>query len=366
LEDSATPEPVDAPEDAVDRAEQELVDLAQAATASDEATLESIERLLAETEDAPAAPQSSGDHQDQWADTQVSELINQVEALDDACDSPGGDLEAEAACEPAPARDMDDLLALAMESPPTEETQPAGATLTATMPGAETSESALPGEPPPDETPDENDAPEQESVTDLLDGLFSDQAAAVGDTRSNDAARSIDTTTHAADESPVPIVAPPAANALPIDPVALDEQLEQEIADLVQLQVDDPALETEPESMAVPASPPAESAEPAAVPVVETTATVAPEVSPSPAMTGTARVESAKDAPPAPVAEARATVTTGTPRRAIQPTVISVLYHLNWPLRQLPESVRPLVDWLALSLVFWVPIIWGYVIFVAG
>lgn len=40
----------------------------------------------------------------------------------------------------------------------------------------------------------------------------------------------------------------------------------------------------------------------------------------------------------------------------------SVLNLLSAPLELLPPSLRPLVDWLALSLIFWVPIVWVLVL----
>ncbi|MHC5114046.1 MAG: hypothetical protein ACYTGP_06415 [Planctomycetota bacterium] len=40
------------------------------------------------------------------------------------------------------------------------------------------------------------------------------------------------------------------------------------------------------------------------------------------------------------------------------PVVITFLCLANLPLRFVPRRVRPVVDWIALSLVFWVPIVW--------
>jgi len=42
----------------------------------------------------------------------------------------------------------------------------------------------------------------------------------------------------------------------------------------------------------------------------------------------------------------------------LAPVVVTLLCVLNVPLRFVPRSVRPVVDWVALSLVFWVPIVW--------
>ena len=42
--------------------------------------------------------------------------------------------------------------------------------------------------------------------------------------------------------------------------------------------------------------------------------------------------------------------------------VVPVLMIVNFPLRWVPSSLRPLVDWAALSLLVWVPIIWIMVV----
>ncbi len=48
----------------------------------------------------------------------------------------------------------------------------------------------------------------------------------------------------------------------------------------------------------------------------------------------------------------------------IEPPLVTVLSGLNYPLRKIPKRLRPAVDWLALSLVFWVPIVWVLAMFV--
>ena len=49
-----------------------------------------------------------------------------------------------------------------------------------------------------------------------------------------------------------------------------------------------------------------------------------------------------------------------------EPTVVRVLVGVNYPLRLLPDPVRQIVDWIALTLVFWVPITWVIALFVIG
>ena len=51
---------------------------------------------------------------------------------------------------------------------------------------------------------------------------------------------------------------------------------------------------------------------------------------------------------------------------AAEPHVVSVLRWMNSPLRHVPPSARPAVDWIALSLVFWVPIVWLIALFAVG
>jgi hypothetical protein len=45
--------------------------------------------------------------------------------------------------------------------------------------------------------------------------------------------------------------------------------------------------------------------------------------------------------------------------RTLLPLLVRALASLNHPLRLLPPKVRPLVDWVAISLVFWVPVVWA-------
>ncbi len=43
----------------------------------------------------------------------------------------------------------------------------------------------------------------------------------------------------------------------------------------------------------------------------------------------------------------------------IEPIAVPVLRRVNYPLRYVPQTLRPIVDWIALSLLFWVPIVWA-------
>jgi len=63
-------------------------------------------------------------------------------------------------------------------------------------------------------------------------------------------------------------------------------------------------------------------------------------------------------------AQARAGVKLSDVLEHAVPVVKSALAVVNAPLRLLPTPVRAVVDWIALSLIFWVPIIWAIVLFV--
>ncbi len=54
------------------------------------------------------------------------------------------------------------------------------------------------------------------------------------------------------------------------------------------------------------------------------------------------------------------------PAPARQPLIVTVLQGLNYPLRALPPSSRVIVDWVAWSLIFWVPVVWVITILVVG
>ncbi|MHC4909929.1 MAG: hypothetical protein ACYTF9_09445, partial [Planctomycetota bacterium] len=70
------------------------------------------------------------------------------------------------------------------------------------------------------------------------------------------------------------------------------------------------------------------------------------------------------DPRPANPHEARPPVSRRTPWQVIGPHLVKLLVLANYPVRFLPGWAHPMVDWLALSLVFWVPVIWVLVLFV--
>lgn len=50
----------------------------------------------------------------------------------------------------------------------------------------------------------------------------------------------------------------------------------------------------------------------------------------------------------------------------IEPPLIAILRPVSYPMRFVPSSMKPVVDWVALSLVIWVPIVWVLAVFVLG
>jgi hypothetical protein len=106
----------------------------------------------------------------------------------------------------------------------------------------------------------------------------------------------------------------------------------------------------------------------------------APRIAPEPA-------RATADREPLPVAAHKAAAPADAPGRAAEPesdsdilepslhlallahaapALLMLLSALALPLRFVPAGIRPLVDWLALSLVFWVPIVWVIAVFAIG
>ncbi|MHC4082518.1 MAG: hypothetical protein ACYSU2_14485, partial [Planctomycetota bacterium] len=67
---------------------------------------------------------------------------------------------------------------------------------------------------------------------------------------------------------------------------------------------------------------------------------------------------------PEPVAAAAARELDAQPHA--KPPLIRTLEWMNAPRRHLPPPARVIVDWVALSLVFWVPIVWLFALIVVG
>ncbi len=50
----------------------------------------------------------------------------------------------------------------------------------------------------------------------------------------------------------------------------------------------------------------------------------------------------------------------------VEPGVVTLFEWVNYPIRLLPQSGRPVISWLALSLLFWAPIVWLIALLVVG
>ncbi|MCH8004911.1 MAG: hypothetical protein IH888_01620 [Planctomycetes bacterium] len=50
----------------------------------------------------------------------------------------------------------------------------------------------------------------------------------------------------------------------------------------------------------------------------------------------------------------------------VEPGVGTLFEWVNYPIRFLPQSGRPVISWLALSLLFWAPIVWLIALLVVG
>jgi hypothetical protein len=53
-------------------------------------------------------------------------------------------------------------------------------------------------------------------------------------------------------------------------------------------------------------------------------------------------------------------------RPQAHPPLVRALQWMNAPRRSLPPPARVIVDWVALSLVFWVPVVWLFALFLVG
>jgi hypothetical protein len=127
-------------------------------------------------------------------------------------------------------------------------------------------------------------------------------------------------------------------------------------ADFVDLFGVDDELETEPAAVEEPPEPSAVEEEPEA-PVAEEAPVEEPPVAEPPVPV--------QSSPPAPV-EVPSAEPVPAPSPARQPLIVTILLGLNYPLRALSPSSRLVVDWVAWSLMFWVPVVLIIAIVVVG
>ncbi|MHC4991059.1 MAG: hypothetical protein ACYTGC_08760 [Planctomycetota bacterium] len=158
---------------------------------------------------------------------------------------------------------------------------------------------------------------EFESVAEVLAGVFEQQAAIVAD--------------DAGSASIMAAAAPPADEAPPTP-------------DVEQSSVADSPVSSTPEHEATPATGLAPETASAGEPVAETSA-------PDPGPAGL-------DVDPVTVDPRPLVVVATCGRLAGIVIARRVLVPMNAPLRRLPATAQQVLDWVALSLVFWVPVVW--------
>jgi hypothetical protein len=278
---------------------------------------------------------------DDFDDTDdIDELMEAIEALEalEAPDSPQAPqpapaVEAEAPEPTAEAPPLDEV-----EEPAAPEAAPVDESLQAAA--VEGPPSAGPAD--PEETLERLDDElannvdkmlhgEFESVDELLEGEFNEPAP-VGDGPD----KAVGTSAETGVESEIAVAAhasePPAA---PID--APDPEPVVDPADFIDLHEPDPEpAPADAEEAPIPADEPEVLAEPDPEPELQ----------------------------PEPVAAAAA------PEHGVRPqaprSLVRALVWMNAPRRRLPPPARVIVDWVALSLVFWVPIVWLFALIVVG
>lgn len=320
----------------------------------------SPERLLDELDEALAA---DIDDLLYGASESVEELLVDTE--------PDPGVEAEARSQPA-AEELDDGSA---DTPPTDadaeaatEGADAGAPVAAAAPDAESAEAGaaipdeetveLPAEEPAIASPEPAAEPAAEPPSDLaaepsaepVAEISGELEAAISDELAEEIAGAIEDELAAAKDA--------AADANEVAPLTADAALDP-IEFVERATPEDPKVEALPEGV-MAAPPEIVAPEPSrAGPSAPAPAPVA-----AAARRGPARAVAAPTSPAVPDAPRGPDVT--VTKSGPPPPAVKVLLWMNYPLRVLPPSVRLIVDWIALSLIFWVPIVWLVALLVVG
>jgi hypothetical protein len=179
-----------------------------------------------------------------------------------------------------------------------------------------------------------------DTVDDVLSDVFQKQASMVGDAQSTDSIALADAIAQGEQPriptpAPTPTVAQQKAPATPASPPATTAS-----APAPKIAPGQPASTAQQSSIAI-------TPVPAPAIAASTDKPVQPLQSgnPTPA---TAALPTAPERPP----------------RNIDAIMRAALSQLNFPLRLLPKSARTIVDFVALTLLFWVPIVWALALFV--
>ncbi|MHC4141871.1 MAG: hypothetical protein ACYSUF_08355 [Planctomycetota bacterium] len=107
-------------------------------------------------------------------------------------------------------------------------------------------------------------------------------------------------------------------------------------------------------------------AEPAAPDPPQTVTEEAPEPAEKPEVLAEPQAVPDPEPDPEPVAAVVAPTQEVDVRPQAHPPLVRVLEWMNAPRRSLSPPARVIVDWVALSLVFWVPIVWLFALFLVG
>ncbi|MHC4414832.1 MAG: hypothetical protein ACYS0G_06065 [Planctomycetota bacterium] len=195
---------------------------------------------------------------------------------------------------------------------------------------------------PPDEQAVRPDEPERSTGSDDLDGegdhgWAQEQASPPSATLGDDAADA-----PSAEPPVVPDEPEPSAFEPPDAPADASSPAQEPAA---VAGPDDPAQQMGPAATAPPASDPASETDAE----IETVAAAPPSAG-----------------RPAPTADRKRKAGKSSMWSAAEPRVIRALERVNYPIRFLPHSARAVIDWIALSLIFWVPIVWLIALLVVG
>ena len=215
-----------------------------------------------------------------------------------------------------------------------------------------------PSEPEAPET-EETAAPETPPVD--IAALDTALAAEVEDLLQGDC-ESVDELLDSAFDEPVPqTIEPPAASDVP--PAILEDDVPAVVEPHEFLETIDTGGDAGQEPSAAQQPTPTPAVVPESDPVTEPSAADdAPEPTEPTEPTEPPQPSELSESPEP--TESKESVSQPAPGKP--PLIITVLQRVNYPMRLLPRSTRVIVDWVAWSLILWVPVVWVIAILVIG
>ncbi|NNF42516.1 MAG: hypothetical protein HKN62_05630 [Phycisphaerales bacterium] len=311
----------------------------------------------------------------------LAEVAVEPPSVPPAPDEPFGD---SAVAEPASDAELDlgDFEAVPVEDVlgglDDETDEPAPAANAAASPETETAEAIAPEPDSPAPLPERGQAIDAlddviaGDVEELLQGDFTTVSVVLAEDQGAAAEMAVPDDAHApviesAEERPVELPAraetgpAEAEDETPAEPVAIDAS-DAATADAAEATAPGPDPDADAEaSMLLP-----ERGDGSRPDVEPTPAEPAAPVLDDPAPPPPVVVVTTPTPPPAPPRAPSVPRWQGWWARSGEPTVLTILALVNWPVRLLPSPVRPFVDWIALSLLFWVPVVWAIAWFMVG